>query len=838
MKIYYANGLCGAGKTYQMTRFAFDRAQNWQKKFILIQPTRQLISETVNDLNRLNSEAKDSNRPTVKVTAIHGDTVTEPVASIVSHLSEATDQPEILLVTQAAFLRLPYFHRADKWHLLCDEIPQVVESFCLNVPETHDLITQYFDTKDLDAIYDLAVPTNKSKLRQISSNYNGDEVWALFAKFAAHIASEHHDVYVLQSSYFKMQEGLAEQIHAFSILKPTVFDGFASVTIAGAVFKDSLLYRLWSSYGVVFEEHRPITKTLRYIQHQNGDKLTVRYITDLDWSKSLRDKPIKSDDGTVVKTVKEAVLETVMQHMNDEPFVWMGNLDVPDNALPGVRLPNTPHGINCYQGFHKAVIMSALNPSPAAFRFLDTQGVEGDEVKNALYRQAVYQAAMRTSLRNPNDETPKEVIVMDRKTAEWLIDLFPGSHLDVLSCNGVSNIVKQKPGPNKKHESDADRQREFRLRKKQKLMVQLAQVHQKSVMLTAGEHSKSALRIDLNIGDFVTQKTHDLPLQGSVISSIYSKAVHVLEGEDIETFISGLRDLHESVFEEKTDNVLFSPAVFNPELAEETSRGLANIEFVNGVWMDNDGGDLPHEFFAALFPRLRMVVYNSYSSTTEKPRYRVFIPTDMPMSVEVHKLIIAQIEKKLKHQGYYSEKQLKKMAEKGSLKDTHKCHGFDTGKFTSSSLFYLPCQAKNPADSFFIDYNSKKRKPIDVCNWLSRSIVHANPEPEPETVVVQETKPTFTPTGNAVLDELRRRLSEEDETARKEQAKARAIEAWRNVSAGAGNDGFFSLALSLAKAGYDRFDIQNILHQEAGYARHPEERRKEIKRVVQSVQKY
>ena len=52
-----------------------------------------------------------------------------------------------------------------------------------------------------------------------------------------------------------------------------------------------------------------------------------------------------------------------------------------------------------------------------------------------------------------------------------------------------------------------------------------------------------------------------------------------------------------------------------------------------GIWLDNDGGDLTHQEFARLFPRLRMVISNSYSSTAEKPRWRVFIPTTIAMPI-------------------------------------------------------------------------------------------------------------------------------------------------------------------------------------------------------------
>jgi hypothetical protein len=43
-------------------------------------------------------------------------------------------------------------------------------------------------------------------------------------------------------------------------------------------------------------------------------------------------------------------------------------------------------------------------------------------VRRAGYWQAVYQAAMRISLRNPDDTNRKAVVVMDRATADWLVD--------------------------------------------------------------------------------------------------------------------------------------------------------------------------------------------------------------------------------------------------------------------------------------------------------------------------------------------------------------------------------------------------------------------------------
>jgi hypothetical protein len=126
---------------------------------------------------------------------------------------------------------------------------------------------------------------------------------------------------------------------AFAHLKPSLLDGFASATIMGACFKQSVLYQLWSAAGVKFQPHGAITKRLRYTTHGNGDLLTIRYATEADWSKNFRDKTIPGV-GTV--TVLDRVVQRINETFSTEPFVWMANKDTSDSIFGGHghRLPN------------------------------------------------------------------------------------------------------------------------------------------------------------------------------------------------------------------------------------------------------------------------------------------------------------------------------------------------------------------------------------------------------------------------------------------------------------------------------------------------------------------
>ena len=80
--------------------------------------------------------------------------------------------------------------------------------------------------------------------------------------------------------------------------------------------------------------------------------------------------------------------------------------------------------------------------------------------KTAIHRQALYQAACRISLRNPDDAAPKEVIVPDRATALWLAEKFPGCA--VAELDGMPQAQKSKGGRPRLHESDAARQAAYR----------------------------------------------------------------------------------------------------------------------------------------------------------------------------------------------------------------------------------------------------------------------------------------------------------------------------------------------------------------------------------------
>jgi hypothetical protein len=332
-----------------------------------------------------------------------------------------------------------------------------------------------------------------------------------------------------------------------------------------------------------------------------------------------------------------------------------------------------------------------------------------------------------------------------------------------------------------------------------------------------------------------------LDRRGSLFASKRAaEAFDLLTEANVEDFVALLRECHDLVMDGKESNALISPGFFERVSGEATLRGKINLTHVNGVWLDNDGGGITHEEFAKLLPRLRLVIYNSYSSTTALPRWRAFIPTNMLMPVEVHQRIVADIMAVLRHNGWRSAKEMRK-----NPRIKARDHGFDMGKVGGTSMFYLPCQAGAGAGhSFFQDYADAGRATLNVLNVISSPVVPyelpVEPGADAEAVKAASRVPPSTSAeslrpGQHALERLRAALVEEaaQQGAGCQQQRVNdAVTEWRATPKSAGHDAFFDLARQLHNAGLGGVDLQRVLFAEAGYARIPAERRAEVRDLV------
>jgi hypothetical protein len=276
-----------------------------------------------------------------------------------------------------------------------------------------------------------------------------------------------------------------------------------------------------------------------------------------------------------------------------------------------------------------------------------------------------------------------------------------------------------------------------------------------------------------------------------------------LKWQNEERYVAVLATAYMRKLRSKASNYLISPAIFDPtpHPINGKRRGEENIVYCRHVVLDFENGDLLAKELPALFPDIRMVVTNSFSSTQDKPRFRVIIPTNQPMNPEVYKAVYECIATKLEDGGYYVGNRKRRGNKKPS--------GLDWSKRNPTSLFYLPCLAKDQAASFFTYYDDAGRKALDPVIWITNT----TPEPaEPEPVWDENEHRAV---NYAIVD-----------AARCE---------WRATPKGQGNDAFFRFALKLRKAGLSPVEIEAILTEETGHAHSPKDRLAQIKGIMDTL---
>src|ERR1019366_3431132 len=64
---------------------------------------------------------------------------------------------------------------------------------------------------------------------------------------------------------------------------------------------------------------------------------------------------------------------------------------------------------------------------------------------------------------------------------------------------------------------------------------------------------------------------------------------------------------------------------------------------------------------------------------------------------------------------------------KTTFKNGHS--GLDDSKRSAASMFFLPCQAKDPTQSFFDVYDGPERTVLDSLAWLNNTLRLDYPEP-------------------------------------------------------------------------------------------------------------
>lgn len=799
LKIHYLSAPAGSGKSFQAILTNGLRMVADGERVVVAMPTKAVIAETMGQLN-----VTGMNVQVTDVVTHDGCEERSVTSRLMEKLREPDNGGEMVFITHEGWKLLPYVGKLD-WNLIVDEVPAVHSSFAPLIDDDLRQLTNQavFLSSPYEGLKCLSV--SKSPDRALSCDKdteNGSKIhklaWEAFSKKSLVL------VPVDSIEALELSDSEGRKFQAFSLLTPEVVKPFKSVLMLSANFENTLPFHLWSRHGAHFVEDKKLASRLRFQKH-DGRRATISYIIEADWSKRIQDREVGDGSGC---TIHQRVVEKVSEFFGDQRFLWVANKRFGDDLFEGnenaIRLPNVSHGLNGYQKVNNVVFLSALNPSPPEFSYFKRLGVTEKQAKAARFHEAVYQGVMRCSLRSQDDSRPVQIIVMDRATAIYLHELLPESTVRKLDWIPAEDTIKKSAGRPRKHADSAAKKRASRSRLKA-IKLHDEFVRQCDHLLLVdhyGGNGSHEIPIE-SIGQNVTKWFWGMQFQSKTAAVANDILFDVLD-----RFVADLRRLAGQRVASKNDGSLISPAYFNPEKAQESERGNANIEFLRGIWLDNDGDGISPAEVAAVFPELKMVIFNSFSSTKAKPRFRVFIPTTTVFSVQSHDTIMRGIWDRLHKAGFEADHVSEAI-------DGRRFHGFDGSKRPATSLFYLPCQAADSSGNIFLECSGGRRASLEPRDWIKK--YHREPETLCEKAVEDQSDPSV------------------------DWAKVEAaIAAWRNSpkTPGSGNRNFFKLGLELKSAGMSQTGIKGQLWEEAIFARSPVKRRRQIPSVIRSLEIY
>jgi hypothetical protein len=785
---YYVNALAGSGKTHGAIQYALKMASSGEK-VLIVQPTIKLIEESYQN-------AKNRNLLGMNISRIHSESVLN--ISTQSELMEYLKYPipdvgEVLFVTHKTFFSLPYFHQKDNWIVIVDEVPNVIRLVDINLPDTHNLITGHIEAINENALYYLLKPKSghEGYLQRIVKNKNNDEFYNLIRDLAELVNSPYWKVYIKKQNWRRILDGDTEsgkiKLQAFGILQPKILFGIKEVVLMGAMFDESPLKRLWKTKDIEFDGNHEIKDSLLFDRHENSHLIEIKYFTDADWSKRNRDKTTTYDGQS--GTYMGFYVDRIKQLLDKDEFIWSANKDIPDDiflGMDGTRISGYPHGLNQYKHIHNVVFMSALNLTPPHIRFLETKYIDPANVKEAIAYQSAYQSIMRCSIRNPSNTDNKTIYVPDLGTANWLKKYFLDANLSKL--DGIPEMPMSKKRGRKKTGFKLTNAEKKRLqRKREKLQNEILRFN-KLQPSNNNCHSNS----------YSNSISSDI----SLFKSIKDTQSKEYTSGNFDHFVELFKVIHKKPRNSKEDNILFSPAIF------EGTRNKSNVKSASILVLDIDKGDMKPSQFMGIFPHLRMLIINTYSG---RNNYRAIIPVEGKLNYEAYVRIQKMIIHEIEDNGFIDSKSY---SDKNSKK-----HGIDKSKIGPESIFYMPCPAKNPEDSFFIEQEGELLNPFE---WIKTPIL------------VQQDIDDFQANRAQTFKQSDSRF----DTQNYQSTIDKYVAEYKYIPAGIKerNHGFFILGYKLYELGLAVHKITNIL-SEADYDG-SRAKKKQIESVMNSLRKY
>ncbi len=821
MIVYYVDGVCGSFKTTNALEYAVKAATKLGEPILFAQPTHKLITESINRIKDISS----------KLTVKRFDSATCP-GSVFSNLNEFMSQWDtdndggcIVFITHKCLWEMPYFPRKQKWNLIVDEIPDIDFEYHLNLPDTHEFaISNYLSASECGINSMMKLETHPAAIDRIqhwAKNPGNDDIIKVVQPLFRELVGQHSNTFITRASWNRLGCEGHGQINVHGWRGPGICDGWKSVRIMGAFFKDSLLHMIWSNMGVEFYEDQQISVAAQRHSEELGERVSIHYFRERSWSKKVRDKIAKDDDAFAY------CKPLIRDIFTDDEFLYSANNDIDDGVVNkdftrAIRIPPVCHGLNEYRHIVNIAFLSALNNTPGHYAYMDAVlGISGDLLRQARSHQVAYQSIMRTALRDAGSTAEVKVLVPDIALANWLVDVFPGASLYAHDIGGefkevLGNATKARGRP-RKAAVLTPTERSARSYLKARDLIQ----------------TKNTIYKAFFVRDEV-ELSHEL----SVKSHVIERTTHA-NWDDIKY---QLRQCLDQVHVKKPDNTLVSGALYDANKSKDAFKGIDNITLINGVWLDFDWGVLTPQDFSVMFRDAKWFLYNTHGNGEEGLiKYRVVFPTTTPITPDMYHMIWDAMAARIKEFGYYvgSKRAYENAKQTGKVMPPPS--GLDISKRTANSFFYIPCRAGlGKKYTFWLENWGDGVPLLDPDLWIT----YAPLEPQE-----YEIKPAYENPKDARLQRVIARLQQPandpgDATAlqaQRQETRERkiqeAIMEWRSTPEHTGNAAFYRLACRLHGLGMSDGEIRATLEREVVYANNVGERRSQIPSIMKSLRR-
>lgn len=631
---------CSSGKTYSTCQHLMQ--QRTRCNWLYVAPSIKLLNQTKIDLERHGLEPVLITSETDK----H-----HVMGAIMNQITRAEESGTVLLITWQSYQNLPFFENRQNWRVIIDEVPQVDKFYAIDLRQHMDELTQYVQLGEtVNETLATVIPVDPDMLKRHLNR--PDDLTKTIYSFLSDVLAPCRDVFVDLKTWSDFSErrsygkkGSCTRIYFLSMLNPTLFEGN---TLLGANIEDSLLYHwLFKYHDTEFKRNSQIYQNLRFTEHppETGERLRINYLLKgRGFSKYLAGKELGEDGRTWMDGLDKAALD----YIGDREFLYAINNDYTGKLRGhsnGIQIPVISHGLNEYMNHNLIYFPVALNRAPRHLSMLNQLGLDDEMIKDSTIHEVIYQALMRTALRDPSSKQVIECIVPEYAAAERLARAF-----GTVSMKWIGDPEFEK-----------------------KQAITARQLHRQA------NAEKRLRRVSPHFDEFPLipmELREKMAEQDARCAPLYAVTFHpTIYDTDTEQFtldyfkpnefVRLMRSFSKDVIKDKTSNIMINSTVFLKRNGEDEGfRQKVNFLESSMMILDFDNGELSIDDFEDIFwkkagrgNKRSFLIFNSFSRSEEQPnRFRVIMLYKQPAtSLEAHHAVYDSIVNRLELNGFDEE---------------------------------------------------------------------------------------------------------------------------------------------------------------------------------------